>query len=381
MNPIRLITAVFNFFSLYEGPFEKRVDRFLNRVKRSSSGDLRKLMQEDLVRLTLFLEYKFKGYKKLKKTYRKKLYENADLIAEDFKEFYTGLHSKLQEMQQNLDLPHGLANDERFNYILGITQYLKPGHRLEYQEGATFRKLLRNPHEEKLVGDCNQITTLYIYLYSLGYPVDDLKIKLLKDHVCLHYLGTDIETTAGQITSYDDYLYLSPVEEIVATNVLDIQDPTEKNYNISPANMLQASEMAYKFSSHRDVVEKNLHAAYHNMTVHYALKKSYSRAYHFAKKVRDKALYKTVQHMEAVSLFKEEKYSKALKLFKKLGDKESEKACYQNMIQEHLKNISHCKTIADYRKHRTELKKVRSLAAAAGDKKLQRHVDDIFRQF
>ena len=91
--------SIFRFFSLYEGPFEKKVDKFLKKIKKRSTKDLELLMQEDLVRLTIFMEYKFKGYKMLKRRYRRRLYEAADKIKADFAGFYEENSGKIAKQK------------------------------------------------------------------------------------------------------------------------------------------------------------------------------------------------------------------------------------------------------------------------------------------
>ena len=211
MKLLSMIAGIFQFFSFYADPFEKKVDRFLNRLNQYSRKRLLELMQEDLVKLTIFFEYKFKGYKKLKKGKRRHLYESAEIISTDFQRFFETNQKEISRKQESITLPNELRMDERMTYLLGIMEYLKPGSRLQYEESATFQKLLRDPASGILSGDCNQITTLYIYLYSRRYSVTDLQVKILPEHVCLHYKGVDIETTSGTLTRYSAYTFLSPV--------------------------------------------------------------------------------------------------------------------------------------------------------------------------
>ena len=63
MNPFSPVVKFFRFFSVYVDPFEKQVDYFLKKVRSRSKKDLEALIQQNLVKLTVFLEYKFKGYR------------------------------------------------------------------------------------------------------------------------------------------------------------------------------------------------------------------------------------------------------------------------------------------------------------------------------
>ena len=61
------------------------------------------------------------------------------------------------------------------------------------EESSTFGKLLRNPNRESLIGDCNQIVTLYIALFALKFDVQLLQLKTYPGHVALHFDGIDVE--------------------------------------------------------------------------------------------------------------------------------------------------------------------------------------------
>ncbi|MBU0706139.1 hypothetical protein KJ657_04915 [Patescibacteria group bacterium] len=380
MNPFSIIFRIIGFFSVCADPFERKVDRFLKNVRARSKEDLEKLIQEDLVKLTIFLEYKFKGYKILKRRHRRKLYEHEYLIAKDFVFFFDTRKKSIAERQKSLDIPSEFKKDEKMTYLLGIMSYLSPGKKLQYQESATFEKLLRDPTSEMLVGDCNQITTLYIYLYSLRFPVGDLNVKILPGHICLHYKGIDIETTNATLASYDDYVFLSDVEEIVAANLLDIPDPSERQFEISSANMLKSAELAFHFSSHRATVEKNLFIAYHNMAVYYAKQKNFSKAALFANKSGNTKLQKQVAQMEATDHLKSKRYRKALEKFQKIGDAQGEKVCYQNELVDLIDKTKSCKTVGDYKNHKSTLRRMKELGLRAGNQKVVDFVNDILKK-
>jgi len=371
---------IFKFFSVYIDPFEKKVDKFLKGVKRKSKRDLEVLVQEDLVKLSIFLEYKFKGYKKLKKSYRKKLYQNIELIKEDFQEFFEEENDAIDISQHALSIPVELRCDDHFKYILAIMHYLNPDDILEYRESSNFEKILRNPKEERLVGDCNQIVTLYIYLFSLKYSVSELQIKILPDHVCLHYNGIDIETTSGSLADYDEYSFISSVEEIVATNILDISDPDEKQYSISAKNMLKSAELAYQFSSHRIIVEKNLFLAYHNVAVYYANQKNFSKAILFANKTGNTKMQRDIARMEASYFLKNKKYNSAAEKFRKINDRESEKACYQNELADLFGSIKNLKTIPEFKNKKATLRRMKELAIKVDSNQVLGFVNDVLKK-
>lgn len=334
----KFFKAIIGFFSIYEGSFEKKVDKFFKKLSPASSPiktkeKLLELMQEDIVRLNLFLERKFKGYKKTRKSYRKKLYENVERLKEDFLKYYLDNHNHFKQFIKT----KGVSVDERFIYLSGIMHYLKPGKHFEYREGSAFEKLLRDPKKTTLIGDCNQIVTLYIYLYSLKYPITDLKIKLMPGHVCLHFKGMDVEATSGRFHHYKKYAYLSGVEEIIPTNLLDISDKEEGKYDVSPENILKASEVAYILSSHRETVEQNLKVAYHNLTM---------------------------------SLLKQKRFSKADEIAKKSGDESLKKAVLQSKLHHLSLQIKKCKTVANFREKKAVIRQMLEIATKLQNRKV-----------
>jgi len=377
MNFFKIFVKIFKFFSVYVDSSEKKIDKFLKHIKRKSNHDLIAMVQEDLVRLSIFFEYKFKGYKKLNKRYRKKLYYNAELIKTDFQSF---LEKKADKIEID-DVPQNLKGDLHFKYLLSIMKYLQPGERLQYRESSNFEKLLRDPNSEKLVGDCNQIVTLYIYLFSLRYDVSELHVKILPDHICLHYNGIDIETTTGRLAYYDVYTFISDVEEIVPTNILDISDPDEKQYEVNPKSVLKSAELAYQFSSHRETVEKNLFVAYHNLAVYYAKQKSFSKANLFANKSGKTKLQKSIKQMEAVNYLKNKKYKKAAEIFRIVGDTAGEKACYQNELSYLFIGIKNLRAIQEYKKKKSTLYRMKDLALKINNQGIVDFVNKILKQF
>jgi len=362
-------------FSLYTDAFEKKVDRFLRKIKRHTASDLENLMQQDLVRLTIFLEYRFKGYKNLKRRHRRKLYKNIKAIEQDFEAFILKKEPQLPQLKSKLNLPNHLKKDLHFDDILLIMAYLKPGRIFEYQASVSFERLLRDPRKEKLIGDCNQIVTLYIYLFSLRHPASKLKIKLLSDHVCLHYQGQDIEATSATLAEYNDYLFLSDATEIISTNLLDIPEPGSNRFSISPKSLLQAAQFAYKFSSHRPTVERNLLIAYHNISIFYAQKKSFKKAIQFADKSGSTQLQKQVRRMEAIHLFKTKKYEKAAQKFNKISDAEGVKSCQQAQLSKLIESIKSLKTIKQLKQKKSTLRHIRKLALKLGKTELVKFVD------
>lgn len=331
---VNIIKKLIGFFSIYTDPFEKKVGKFFDRISskpgRYQKKKLLELMQTDLVRVNLFLEYKFKGYKNLKKSYRHKRYRDAEAIKKAF--------------QNSLRFGKRLATDEKLNYLMQIARFLRPGNHFHYQESSAFEKLLRNPETSKLVGDCNQIVTLYIYLYSLKYPITDLKIKLLPDHVCLHYDGKDIEATRGMVTEYKHYEFIASIEEIISTNLLDIPDQTQKQFRVSAKNLLKAAKLAKAISSHQHLTNHNLKVAYQQVVA---------------------------------ELLKEKRFKQARELSKESSIKEMEGWIDQSELHHLLETIKHCQKLSDYKAHKSKLKRIELLAKRTNQKELEKFCKDL----
>lgn len=385
---VKFLRWFFGLFSSYVHPFERKVDRFFRGVKSSSAHtavrrELLKLMQKNLVVLSVWMEKKYKGYKYLSKGVRRKMYEDTEKIVREF-EHFSRTHKVSRKQVESLLGAHALsfpgAYEKKILYLAQIMLFLQPGKYYRYIKTASFGKLLRDPREKKLEGDCNQIVTLYAYLYSLKFPLKDLQIKLLSDHVCLHFQGIDIEATNAQFALYKDFEHILPVTEIVSTNLLDVSDFREKVQEISPRTMVKASQLAYAISSLKELVGANLEISYHNLAVAAAKSKDFKAALFFASKMQDKSLYDSIKHDEAVYYYKGGNYEKAAHLFQDLGDEESEKACYGQRYNQLLKIVKNDKTVKDARRNKSTYKRMLSLARKIGDSSLEKSLTDTLRK-
>ncbi|MBI4975467.1 hypothetical protein HZC20_02200, partial [Candidatus Peregrinibacteria bacterium] len=272
---LKFLKWFFCLFSKYVNSFERRVDKFFTHIKSTDHlsdirEDLLKLMQGNLIVLNVWLEKKFKGYTYLSKKVRRRMYENSDLIKSEFLKFYGEFSLDNESIRKDLNskgLLYPNGDDEKIKYIACIQEFLSPGKYYEYIQTSSFGKLLNDPSKEKLQGDCNQIVTLYIYLYSLKYSISDLNIKLLPEHVCLHFRGIDIEATNGTFAKHTESRDVLPVTEIISTNLLDLTDFREEVQEISPQMIVKSAQLAYAISSLKSFVAKNLDIAYHNLGV------------------------------------------------------------------------------------------------------------------
>lgn len=310
------------------------MDSFFRNIKSTSgilsvNAELLALMQEDLVVLSVWTERKYKGYKYMKKRVRRRLYANRWLIVRRFEEF-------CREYVPN-------EMDEKLRYLRQIAAFLHSGGVYEYLDTASFGKLLANPDEGKMIGDCNQIVTFYIYLYSLKFPVQDLKIKILPEHVCLHFQGIDLEATSGDFVKYDKGEVL-PVTEIVSTNLLDMSDFRERAQRISERDMVKAAQLAYAISSMKEVVEKNLQIAYHNL---------------------------------AVACLNENDFEGAMFYADKKGDEELRQAVYAKKYNALVRRVAGVKTVGDARKYKQVYRDMLDLARKMGDRDRERGAREV----
>lgn len=414
-----LFKKIYNPFSGYADALERKADRFLKWIvfydKFKIRQKLEDLMQKNLVVLDLWLEKKYKGYKYLTRGNRKKFYENTAKTVELFTQFCesTGIdEAALTRHIESLGVELIADRREKLVYISKIMEFMRPGKYYEYLEGASFGKLLKDPTREKLIGDCNQIVTFYVFLYSLRYPVKELKIKLLPKHVCLHFEGIDIEATNATFQKYREYEHLLPVHELITTNLMDVSDFRDKTLKIDSRVMVTAAELAFKISSIRDLVSKNLQVTYHNIVVdaaaaddfdtamyflnklddhqlkqnmlrnaviYYCKNKNFYKAKYYLGNVADPELRKYVYDQEGFYYFKQGNYSKALEIFRSVNNQEMVKACHGEEYNRLQKKVSGAKTIEAARYYRSDYQRMKELARLMGDYELEKQVDNILK--
>ena len=299
-------------------------------------------IQDHLPTLILMLEWRFRGYRHLKKSYRKKCHQNLVRLREDF------------ESQLPTNLP-----PTQTAYLEAIRKYLQPG-RFEYRESASFDTLMADPTKTVLVGDCNQLVCLYIWFFSLRFPVTDLHLKLIPGHVCLHHQGTDYETTNGQTTTYDNYTRIAHINELIAINLLDVADPQSTRFSRSPETQYVAARVSNAFSEDRQISQHNLRATQKNYVLDLTQNKRFEVALRVAK--GDPQLSQYVLQHQALHLLSQSKFSKSRQIYRKIGSSEGQKRVDQTELNSLLQGLKNCRTIGDYKTHLSELKKIKRLA-------------------
>jgi len=409
-----LLEKIYWIFQRYTDERERKVGRFFNDIQAFGSANIvrarmLKLMQADLIRFNLYQEYKFKAYHHLKKSRRRWLYDNADILKHELLDF-------IDTQEKTFFIPKAIKQldieKEKKVFLAGLLIFLSPERHFEYRESSAFSKLLRDPRKEKLMGDCNQICTLYLALYATRFPIDDWQIRILPGHVCLHYQGIDIEATNASTKHYKTGEIL-PVTEMISTNMLDISDKSERRHEIDPQTFSLGAKLVSIVSSNQTLAQKNLRIAYHNLgvrtlkqnnfirasryfiqarepnsvqnvwktAVYYYLKqKEFSKALKYAKKSNDTSLQTTILHDQAILLLKQKNFTRAEKLFRRIGDTKGQKAVWQNQLFELNKSLKNCKTIDDFRKKKSTLKKMKALSQKLNNTKAKAFCDDILER-
>jgi hypothetical protein len=407
---MRFISNLYYFFTPYTDARERAVGSFFKDLTERSSrprtqAKLNNLLQRNIAVINLWTEYRYKGYRYLSKSQRKKLYSNLQLITEDFDRYYRSYISSTTS-----DEP------EKMTLIRALMGYFSIKRGLyEYRESSSFGRLLRDPAHEKLVGDCNQIVTLYMYLYSQYHDIRDLQVRELPGHVALHYNGIDIETTSGRLADYSKQKdsKLLPAEEIVSINLLDTTDSYLSTHEVDAEDFLQASRFAFILSHNRDIVTRNLDVAYSRLINSLMKRNNYNQALKFAAHSRDITLLNVVGHngslyelqrknytaarrfaqyalkrdelirtswqSEATHYYQTRHYHDAMRAFKHTDDQTMICQCYEALFFEEQQKLGANLTTDSLKKHSRTIKRMRSYAKKSGNKKLIQHADRLHK--
>ena len=278
--------------------------------------------------------------------------------------------------EKGLSFPGG--DGDKLLYLYQIMLFLRPGIYYRYIKTASFGKLLRDPNREKLEGDCNQIVTLYIYLFTLKFPVEDVKIKLLPEHVCLHFRGIDIECTNGTFQKYTEAEDVLPSTEIISTNLLDLADFREDVQKISSREMVKSAQLAYAISSLKPLVAKNLDIAYRNLAASALNVNNFDSAIFFLSKTSEKKDLATVYRNACIHYLDKKNFSKARYYASKSGDNDLKKVIDQTENAQRYnylaKKVSGVKTLAEAKRHKSAYREMLSLAQKMGNHELEKSV-------
>lgn len=419
LNIMNMLQKIYYFFSRYTDPAERRVGRFFARVNEKNpphmiEKSLLHLLQRDIAVINLWTERQYKGYQYLTKRERRHLYDNLAAIQRDFAVFAATQSVDLKQViaqiaSKGVDTAMLRTRPEQLTYITILMRYLSPTQgRYEYRNSSSFGRLLRDPRREKLIGDCNQIVTLYIALFAAKYDVSDMKLTLYPGHVALHFHGVDIETTNGTFAAYDrEGQITAPIHEIVSVNLLDTTDSNFTKNAVNPEIFLQAARLAYVVSSHRQLVKKNLEIAYHNVVQHLMKTQKYPAALTYARQSKNyelieaaarngaihamkqqkftearacanasqnrHELLRTIDSHEAAQLYNTKHYDQARKIYQRLGQRDMVGQCYRGLYIQEQNKLGPIKTTADVKANAGTIRAMERYAKLSGDTGLMTH--------
>ena len=422
---INFLRKIINFLSPYSQPLEKKADRFFSKInphtnKSAIHRKILELMQEDIVVLHIWCERRYKGYRYLNKKKRKKLYENAEKMRRSFENFCLKQKPDISKIFQHLEkkgitVPQFFGKERELKYLTCLMSYFSGGKgHFKYQESSNFGELLKDPAKEKLIGDCNQIVTLYVYFFALQYDISELQLKFYPEHVCLHYKGVDIEATNGSFQNYHEKEQkILPVTELIALNLLDVADKREEMYVVSPDSFMESSKLTFLLSSDQATASHNLKVAYqtiisrsikekqfdkalryakqskdpqfiqlvsHNAALYFLKHNQFRRAEKFSQIAKNEKLQKAIIETEGIYYFKKKDFEKALSLFQKIHHTDLIKSCYEGIFMKLNKELQSVKTINQLKRKKTILKKMQEYAKKAQNPKMIKYVSDLLKQ-
>lgn len=423
---MKLLQRLPYLFRPYVNADERRAAALFSRVRESDSeyavkDRLVRLVQQNAAAVNLWGEYRYKGYKYLTKSMRRRMYSNLERIRTGFESF-AAAHTPSEEevvahvAQVKANTVLARSQPEKLAFLSTIMQFLQPARGLyAYHQSSSFGRLLQDPATDVLEGDCNQIVTLYIYLYATRYPVSDLQLVTYPGHVALHFQGVDIEATNATFTYHErEDRKTVPVQEIVSINLLDTSDSYFVQNKIPAETFVQAARLAYLVSSERKLVEKNLQAAYHNAVgelvrqdryktalkyaqlsrehdllqlvgyngaVHFMKNGQFKTAHKFAAHTSEAGkLNKTIAHNEGVHYYQAKKYHEAIKAFQRGGETDMVHHCYEALYVEEQKALKNVRTVNELKAHGRTLARMKDYARKSGSTQLMEHVSKLERQ-
>jgi len=362
-----VLRKIILFFSIYVSPLEKEIDVFFESIehiddKNGIESKLLAFLKRDIVVFNVWLEKKYKGYKYLTNNQRYEMYQNARRLKYLFLDFYNSNKTvESMTISMKLDL---------------INKFFKQKIKYVYRESSDFGRLLKNPRTEELVGDCNQIVTLYIYLFSFVGDISELKLKIFDNHVCLNIGDFDVECTSFMFTKHDNTNFkILSVSEIVSINLLDVFDQSKNRAEILPQRMFEQAKISYLLSNNiSDIVGANFKKAHQNLILDYIKRENFDNALILANSLNDYEIQKHVIRSQGIYYYRKQNYSKACLLFQKIEDNEGVQRCYEAIYNEELKKIKGIKYAKDLIKKKDIINKLDEIASKSKSDKLKRHI-------
>ncbi|MBC7581775.1 hypothetical protein H7097_02800 [Aeromicrobium sp.] len=416
--------SLYYFFGPYTDARERAVDLFFKSIqerKHQARSRIRllKLVQRDIAVINLWTEYRYKGYRYLHKSQRKQLYANLDRITQDFDAYYSARKKPFASIQARIIAvaPRTNVGHDEIVVLQAIMDYFAPRRgTYEYRESSSFGRLLQDPATFKLVGDCNQIVTLYIYMFSRYYDVSCLQLRVLPEHVALHYNGVDVEATTSTFANYDKTKgqKIVPVEEIVSINLLDTTDAYLRTHEVSATDFLQASRFAVALSYNQSIARRNLKVAYsrlvvlmmkqhhhtqalryaiasrdteligavgNNAAVHEMKRHNYKSALRFAKFAPDRdVLVLQIWRSMGMRYYKAQNYQNAAQAFKRSKDVALIASCYKALFFDEQAKLARQPSTRSIKKYSVPIKRMHRYAKKSGNKQLLKHANKLRRE-
>ena len=384
---IKFLNNIYWFFSRFVNKDEKRLYKIL-RSRNINTHKLLELCQKDFMMVCVFLEYFTKGYVGLKKSKRAMIYRSMRQLEFDLLEFRKNKGFKLESRQEFFDM---------------LLLFLHKSGRYTYQE-STFLGGMTDPNN--LIGDCNQIVSLYVHLWRLFFDIRELEIKLPPNHIVLSFRGSDIEATNGMRTLKFADLRTLEILELLTVNILDVSDAREKQSTIHPERIMHGFKLANSLSSHMDVVRKNLVIAKNNLAYNYLKNNKFKFAIKLFSETKNTKGLNSARNNACVYFVSKKKFVKALKfafnqkLQTYVFSHWVEDDCQKHKFARALKNANRVQ-MQDYvmgkeynflasklpstldsnsvKKHMKKLKRMLKLAQMMNDKKLTKQLKQILK--
>ena len=311
----KIFISIYWFFSRFVNKDEKTLYRILKNQHVDKIA-LAKLCQKNFMLVCVFLEHYTKGYVKLNKRRRRKIYESMRRLEFELFDYMARKKLEINTIREFFDVMY---------------LFLHKSGRYTYQE-STFLGGMQDPN--KLIGDCNQIVSLYVHLWNLFFEMDMLRIKLPKNHIVLNYKNIDIEATNGKQTL--KYNTLDPLEvlELLTVNILDVSDFRQKQKSVAPRNLVEGFALAAELSSHNDLVAKNLIIAKNNLGLEYLKQQKFKYAMSMFQQTQNQKGINSVRTEACVFYVAKNKFRKALKFAQ---NQELQKYVYQKWVQFYVK--------------------------------------------
>jgi hypothetical protein len=231
--------------------------------------------------------------------------------------------------------------------------------------------------------------------------------------VALHYDGVDIEATSGVFAKYDKQEggELLSIEEIVSINLLDVSDSYLSKHEVSAENLLQSSRFAFILSHNRNIVTRNLDAAYGKLINSLMSRHNYSRALKFAVASKDitllgvvgnngavyemehhnyaaarrfaqhapkrEELVRNSWHAEGVYHYQAHRYHDAIKAFEHIRNQELVQKSYEGLFFEEQKKLGTNLTTESVKKYASVIKHLHLYAKKSGNRELIEYADGL----